>query len=776
MSRHARSLSDVTSASLSTLATFWVALFALVGAVDLLLDTSVDMVDVRTPLMVGWLVAAVAAVTTRVLPERARTPALLGVVVALAAATVLTREATGLVAPWIQITLVAGMATMSVGLLLPYQVVPWAALAVVLLVLSPQRWDEMMRPDSPVQLGVPLVEGALIVGLGLLGALIRAVLTQSAEHADADMARANAQRRAAQAERFRQEALSAQVSLLHDTALNTLNAIALGVGTDVEATRTRCREDAARLSETGRDDPAPTSLTGALESSVARARLLGLTVTLRSDGDGSLHVPGAVVAAVAGACDEALLNVAKHSGAAEASVAVETHTDGVTVRIRDRGTGFDPSSTSEGFGIDRSIRRRMQSVGGSSTLVTAPGQGTTISLTWSDAPADEPLASTVSGTVVRLLTVFLAATTVFTSAVVVAEWESFERPAVALIGGLALGGWGLAVTWLLRRRRWIPTSVGVLTVALACTAPFWTVSSDQYCASSLGGIGWVDPRLPLVVLVILTAGRWWHALVALPAVVAAAIAAGVMWGLVFSGCGSWAISAALYAVAVLTSSLIAGRTLNRQASELWQATRERDEAEAARVRATMMRSEQQRWLAPAVATCVPLLTSIGDGTADPTCADVRRQARTESGYLRSLITVAGAPAGAREVLRDLVQRGHAAGLDVEVRGATSSLPPPPAGLRSMLASLVPADLSGADRLTITCAPIDDGGAVIITLPGAVPSDAPPVLETDEHARAPDAYGLDVHVETTDGVWAEIGWPSPPVTERVGSVVEPVGSR
>jgi hypothetical protein len=329
------------------------------------------------------------------------------------------------------------------------------------------------------------------------------------------------------------------------------------------------------------------------------------------------------------------------------------------------------------------------------------------------------------------------------------------------------------VTWLLRRRRWIPLSVGVLTVALACTAPFWTVASDQYCASSLGGIGWVDPRLPLVVLVILTAASWRRALVALPAVVAAALAAGVIWGAVFAGCNSWALSAALYAVAVLTASLIAGRTLNRQADELWRAVRERDEAEAARVQAALTRSERQRWLAPAVATCLPLLESIGDGTADPTSGEVRRRARAESGYLRSLIDVARAPAGAREVLRDLVQRGHAAGLDVEVRGAAGALPLPPVGLRAALAALVPSDLSTAERLTITCAPIADGGTIIVTVPGAA-LDTPAASEA---IRDRDGEGFDLHVEEMDGVWAEIAWPGSSVTERpVVSATEPAGSR
>ena len=167
------------------------------------------------------------------------------------------------------------------------------------------------------------------------------------------------------------------------------------------------------------------------------------------------------------------------------------------------------------------------------------------------------------------------------------------------------------------------------------------------------------------------------------------------------------------------------------------------------------------------------LESIGDGTADPTSGEVRRRARAESGYLRSLIDVARAPAGAREVLRDLVQRGHAAGLDVEVRGAAGALPLPPVGLRAALAALVPSDLSTAERLTITCAPIADGGTIIVTVPGAA-LDTPAASEA---IRDRDGEGFDLHVEEMDGVWAEIAWPGSSVTERpVVSATEPAGSR
>ena len=126
-----RSLVDVARSSLTTLATFWVALFAAAGGIDLLLDTSVDMVDLAAPLMALWFGASIAAVATRFLPEPRRAPGLLAVTASLAVVTVLTREASGLVGPWIQITLAAGMLTTAIGLTLPYQVVPWASIVVV---------------------------------------------------------------------------------------------------------------------------------------------------------------------------------------------------------------------------------------------------------------------------------------------------------------------------------------------------------------------------------------------------------------------------------------------------------------------------------------------------------------------------------------------------------------------------------------------------------------------------------------------------------------------
>jgi signal transduction histidine kinase len=768
-----RSLVDVARSSLTTLATFWVALFAVAGGVDLLLDSSVDKVDLRVPMMAVWFGASAAAIATGLLPEARRVPALLTVTASLALVTVLAREGSGLVAPWIEITLAAGMLTTAVGLTLPYQVVPWASLLVVAVVLVPQRWDEMAREDSPVQLGVPLVEAALVICLGLLGALIRAVLTQSAARADAGLTAAEAGRRTAVAERSAEDALTAHTTLLHDTALNTLNAVALGAAGDEAALRSRCRDDARRLSAI---DPSTTasSLTDAVEASAARARLLGLRVGVHhADNPAEPTIPASVVAAVAGATDEALLNCAKHARSDRADLCVETRPGSLTVTISDDGVGFAPASRQPGLGIEHSITARLTAVGGDADVDSRPGSGTRVVLRWSAEPAADAVTTTMSGSVLRLLVSFLAVTTVFTSTVVLAEWAAFERAGVALVGGLLLGGWGLAVTWLLQRRRWIPTTVGALTVALACLAPFWTISSDQYCSSSLGGVGWVDPRLALVVLVILTTGRWPRAIAAVPAVVAAALVAGMLWDQAYPGCSGWSVSAALYAVAVLSASLIAVRTLNRQTTQLAGALRDRDEAQQARARAAAMRAEHRQWLAPALDSCVPLLTSLGHGRIDPSSQEARDRCRAESGYLRSLLTVAAAPPGARDALRDLVLTAHGRGLDVVVRGSVDDLPDAPPELSTVLTALVPEvpeprHQLGGHQLLVTVLPIDGLGTVIISASDSGPAPCPTVCD--------DAPGIDLTVDADNGWWAQVSWPPGASSRPVAPEGAPAASR
>jgi signal transduction histidine kinase len=47
--------------------------------------------------------------------------------------------------------------------------------------------------------------------------------------------------------------------------------------------------------------------------------------------------------------------------------------------VRDNGCGFDPAESHEGFGL-QGIRERTESMGGKFTIVSAKGQGASISI------------------------------------------------------------------------------------------------------------------------------------------------------------------------------------------------------------------------------------------------------------------------------------------------------------------------------------------------------------------------------------------------------------
>ncbi|MGB7587538.1 MAG: GAF domain-containing protein [Solirubrobacterales bacterium] len=77
---------------------------------------------------------------------------------------------------------------------------------------------------------------------------------------------------------------------------------------------------------------------------------------------------------------EALNNVAKHSGATRAEVMVEWNDDTVDVTVRDDGRGFELAEVNGGFGLV-GMRERVMLAGGELKIDAAPGHGTTVSAT-----------------------------------------------------------------------------------------------------------------------------------------------------------------------------------------------------------------------------------------------------------------------------------------------------------------------------------------------------------------------------------------------------------
>ncbi len=191
-----------------------------------------------------------------------------------------------------------------------------------------------------------------------------------------------------------------QFRRLHDTVLTTLTAIARG-GLDhqTEQVRRRCAADAEYVRLLISSDPAGGDLTDGLAQVAASATDLGLRIRFATAAV-PVELPDNVVAAMTGACQEALNNVALHSGTSDAWLTVFCEADTVTVRVVDRGDGFDAEAMPPGFGLTSSVAQRMREVGGRAEVFSMPGDGTVVDLIWPAATsAQQPVFADARGEV-----------------------------------------------------------------------------------------------------------------------------------------------------------------------------------------------------------------------------------------------------------------------------------------------------------------------------------------------------------------------------------------
>jgi two-component system, NarL family, sensor histidine kinase UhpB len=76
---------------------------------------------------------------------------------------------------------------------------------------------------------------------------------------------------------------------------------------------------------------------------------------------------------------EALSNVAQHSGATRVKVDLSAMNGGVDLCVRDDGQGFEAERPSTGLGLN-GMAERARLVGGDLSVYSTPGQGTTVTL------------------------------------------------------------------------------------------------------------------------------------------------------------------------------------------------------------------------------------------------------------------------------------------------------------------------------------------------------------------------------------------------------------
>ncbi|MEO7349540.1 MAG: ATP-binding protein, partial [Terrimesophilobacter sp.] len=184
-------------------------------------------------------------------------------------------------------------------------------------------------------------------------------------------------------------------ALMHDTVLNHLAAIADSVTDALDPSlRKGIERDVESLSgEEWLAVEADNSVAAnwaaradwqhsGLYTAVQEARLQGLDVTTSGDLTAVSKLTQDASVAVGLAVKQCLVNVLKHSGVREAEVVVYGSASEVSVMVVDAGCGFVERATgSDRLGLRSSVRKRMELVGGTVNVWSAPERGTSIMIT-----------------------------------------------------------------------------------------------------------------------------------------------------------------------------------------------------------------------------------------------------------------------------------------------------------------------------------------------------------------------------------------------------------
>ncbi|HEX9065406.1 MAG TPA: ATP-binding protein [Streptosporangiaceae bacterium] len=230
-----------------------------------------------------------------------------------------------------------------------------------------------------------VVDAWLLVVETSVAAGLVAIIRGGARQADTIVAAGLETERQIRAEEARRADEREQHRQLHDTVLSTLTMVAAGAFT---------KPNAALSAQADRDLGVLQGLAGLPAVAGGRAPLTDVRPTLErvaaSTGDLAVRLnlapvtlPSPITDQVAACVGEALRNVERHAGTAQAEVTVTGGAGWAVVKITDSGRGFDPEATpSSRRGIRESITGRMLAAGGRAAVASRPGAGTTVTVSW----------------------------------------------------------------------------------------------------------------------------------------------------------------------------------------------------------------------------------------------------------------------------------------------------------------------------------------------------------------------------------------------------------
>jgi hypothetical protein len=225
---------------------------------------------------------------------------------------------------------------------------------------------------------------AFIVGIATV--LIIAILRRSTARADGAETAAIIRYAAVTTEHAMEVERMNVDALLHDNVMSSLLAASRAHSPAEYRYATALARTALDVIAANTDAPTaePVSFREVTERFTRICQELGIHATLTSHGLQGNTVPATVAEVFFAATLQALMNSVQHAGPGpiHRSVTASWQHDELTATITDDGAGFDTTQPSPRLGIRTSIIERLTSIGGTATITSAPGEGTTVTLTW----------------------------------------------------------------------------------------------------------------------------------------------------------------------------------------------------------------------------------------------------------------------------------------------------------------------------------------------------------------------------------------------------------
>lgn len=547
-----------------------------------------------------------------------------------------------------------------------------------------------------------------------LGASFLLALTQWSRTADSFDATMDAIRREAERAQLELEVDHARRAVdrrMHETVLNTL--LVLSGSPEPAAAQEQSRRDLATL------DQIEAEVSRDLHALVvdAASQVPSVTVSVTQEGTATL-TDSRSAGIVRDAVVEVLRNVERHSGTMSARLDMLVGRDTAVLRIQDSGVGMEAPAPS-GFGSSESVRRSVQSIGGSVTWTSAPGKGTAVEMCI-------PLQATQTPTLGRpSLDILLAPV-----------WARVALNPTIAVGIVAVPAavHGFARAWLIglmftvqvvgaavlvaRQSGQVFVIARAVTIGAALATMLAAAHQAPDCATAVPMHWIVFSAAGGVVLAILSMRTWPARFAAILAVIAVSVFVSVQYP---PQCVIDPLDAALENAVwlVVIISIVGGLTSVADRARAL-AERDLDSASARRTANTAAAAAAERWRAVSPTTRA-LLRDVAEKRAALGTPGVQTLAVREEARLRSILELGRLEStAAREFCEEVLTQADAHGVTVNLRVNGAGPTTIPTGLAEGLGEL----LRGCSRDPIDVTILDETCLCTVRCAGAPVLPAP----------------------------------------------------